>query len=217
MTLKHTYEAKTNIQLRPAWRRKDPVIERDAKLFWRAEQLLRATADLEARVAELCLAAYDGDTLIGLTTARVRYIGFLGVKLAMLRVAVASDKRKYRVASILQPESRELLEQWSAANPAEEVLGMGTVVQARMFGPDTRRRPSDPLRASASLAGQPTANRCGSLGSSTRRYLFDDQMSRLGRLTSSVLNHIRVPRGTFRSGLLKARLGPLSQRQPRIN
>ena len=138
MTLKHTYEAKTNIQLRPAWRRKDPVIERDAKLFWRAEQLLRATADLEARVAELCLAAYDGDTLIGLTTARVRYIGFLGVKLAMLRVAVASDKRKYRVASILQPESRELLEQWSAANPAEEVLGMGTVVQARMFGPDTR-------------------------------------------------------------------------------
>jgi hypothetical protein len=138
MTLKHTYEAKTKIELRPAWRRSDPQIERDAELFWRRERVLPPNTDIDERLKELCLAAYEGETLIALTTARIRFIDFLMVKLAMLRVAVASDKRKYRVASILQPESRELLEQWSLANPSENVFGMGTVVQALMFPPGTR-------------------------------------------------------------------------------
>lgn len=138
MTLRHTYEAKTKFELRPAWRLKDPAIERDAELFWRKEGLLAPTADLAERLQELCLAAYDGDRLIALTTARVRYIGFLCVKLAMLRVAVASDYRKDRIGAILFAEARELLEQWSLANPAEEVLGVGTVAQVRGFAPGTR-------------------------------------------------------------------------------
>jgi len=30
-------------------------------------------------------------------------------------------------------KSREILEQWSAANPKEEVLGMGTIIQTRVY------------------------------------------------------------------------------------
>lgn len=138
MALKHTYGAKTKLELRPAWRCADPQIERDAELFWRRERVLPPGTDIDEQLKELCLAAYEGETLIALTTARIRYIDFLMVKLAMLRIAVASDKRKHRVASILQPESRELLEQWSLANPSENVFGMGTVVQAFMFPLGTR-------------------------------------------------------------------------------
>jgi hypothetical protein len=129
MTVKHYFPVRTNVVLRPAWRRNDPAIERDAELFWRKQRLLPPTDDAGERLSELCLAGYDGDTLIALTSARIRYVEFLGVKLAMLRVAIATERRRNRIASFIQAESRELLEQWSAVNPAEEVMGMGTVGQ----------------------------------------------------------------------------------------
>jgi len=138
VTLRHTYQATTKFRLQPAWRLKDPAVERDAELFWRAEKLLPEPSNLEARLGELCLAAYDGDRLIALTTARIRYIDFLCVKLAMLRVAVARDYRRDRIGAILFAEARELLEQWSAANPDEDVLGVGTIAQVMGFPPDTR-------------------------------------------------------------------------------
>ena len=133
MTVKHEYEPRTYIEFRRAWRRTDPEIERDAELFWRREGLLSASAHIGSRLPELCLAGYDGEELIALTTARIRYIDFLGVKLAMLRVATASHKRKNRLATIIQAEARELLELWSADNLAEEVMGMGTVTQTHAF------------------------------------------------------------------------------------
>jgi hypothetical protein len=133
MTLKHVHEARSEIALRPAWRLQDPVIQRDAEIFWQKERLLPKDADVPERLSELCMAGYDGNALIALTTARIRHIGFLGVKLAMLRVAIDSDKRRNRLATIIQAESRELLEQWSLANPAEEVMGMGTVTQTHAF------------------------------------------------------------------------------------
>ena len=76
MTVKHEYEPRTNIDFRPAWRRTDPAIERDAELVWRREGLLSVSADVSERLSELCLAGYDGDTLIALTTARILYVGF---------------------------------------------------------------------------------------------------------------------------------------------
>jgi hypothetical protein len=133
MTLKHVHEARTQVELRAAWLRKDPVIERDAELFWRNEQLLPRDIDPSERLAELCMAGYEGSTLISVSTARIRFVGFLGVKLAMLRVAIAREKRRNRLGTIMLAESRELLEQWSAANPAEEVMGMGTVTQTRAY------------------------------------------------------------------------------------
>jgi hypothetical protein len=79
------------------------------------------------------MAGYDGDRLVALSSARIRYIGFLGVKLAMLRMAIAADQRRNRLATFIQAESRELLEQWSAANPAAEVMGVGTITQTRVM------------------------------------------------------------------------------------
>ena len=133
MTLKHVHEARTTVTLRNAWRLRDRDIARDAEEFWQKEGLLPSNTDVAERLDELCMAGYDGSRLIALTTARIRHVSFLGVKLVMLRVAVDQALRRNRLATIIQAESRELLEQWSLANPAEEVMGMGTVTQTHAF------------------------------------------------------------------------------------
>jgi len=149
LTLKHVYEPRAPSELREAWLRKDRTIERDAADFWRANHLLPDGVFPDERFGELCMAAYDGASLIALTTARIRFIGFLGVKLVMLRVAVAPDKRQNRLATIIQAESRELLERWSAENPEQEVMGMGTVTQTHLFD---ERGPARGLLRSSHLA-----------------------------------------------------------------
>ena len=102
------HEPRTNVELRLAWRRKDPAIERDAELFWRKERLLPNDADVSTRLGELCMAGYDGDELIALSTARIRYIDFLGVKLAMVRMATAREKRMNSVGLfLLAADARE--------------------------------------------------------------------------------------------------------------
>jgi len=127
------YVPRTNVELRLAWRQNDPTIERDAELFWRKEQLLPPGTDLGQRLGELCLAGYDGDKLIAVSTARVRYIDFLGSKLAMLRVATAREMRQKNLALFLVSQSRPPLEEWSAANPQEQVMGMGTITQTHVW------------------------------------------------------------------------------------
>src|SRR6185295_13604161 len=140
---------KTNVELRLAWRQKNPAIERDAERFWRQEQLLGKDADVSERLGELCVAGYAGHDLIALSTARIRHIDFLGVKLAMLRVATAREHRQKSLGLYLVAQSRARLEEWSAANPQEEVMGMGTITQTHAW--DTRA-PSHALGRDTRLA-----------------------------------------------------------------
>jgi hypothetical protein len=129
MSAKHIHEPRTNVALRKAWRLGDPAIERDAELFWREQRLLLETSDIGERLKELCLAGYDGEALVALSTVRITYVAFLGVKLAMLRMAVAREQRRNRLGTHILSASREMLEQWSIENPAEAVMGMATVEQ----------------------------------------------------------------------------------------
>lgn len=133
------HEPRTPVDLRPAWRLSDPAIERDAELFWQSEGLLPTKANVATRLAGLCLAGYDSGKLIALAEARILFIDFLEVKLAMLRVASARDVRRNRLATYMAAKSRELLEAWSLANPAEEVMGMGTITQSPALNERERR------------------------------------------------------------------------------
>lgn len=134
MALKLYYEPREPVSFRPAWRRADPDIERDAEAFWRQESLLTTETPLAQRLSELCMAAYDEyDTLIAVSTARILHVAVLGCKLAMFRCAVADSKRRSRLATIITGHSRELLEQWSLANPDEAVMGMMTITQTNAF------------------------------------------------------------------------------------
>ena len=133
MAPKRGHEDESNFALRPAWRLSDPAIARDAELFWRREQILPNAVDVGERLRGLCVAGYDGDELIALSTARIRQIDFLAAKLAMLRIATASARRGARLASTISAKSLELLEEWSVANPTESVMGMATVTQTHNY------------------------------------------------------------------------------------
>lgn len=139
MSLKLYHEPRTPVTFRPAWRIADPVIERDAEAFWRRESLLAADMPLQERLSELCMAGYDAGTLIAVSTARIQYVAFLGCKLALFRCAVASDKRRSRLATVITAHSRELLEQWSLAHPEEAVMGMLSVTQTDAFNTEPQR------------------------------------------------------------------------------
>jgi hypothetical protein len=123
----------SEIVYRDAWRRKDPAIERDAELFWRAQRALPPGADVAVRLGEICAAAYHGAHVVGLVTARVRNIAPLRCKLAMFRCLVAPEFRERRVASELSVFARDLLEVWSKDKPGEEVLGLGAIIQSRLL------------------------------------------------------------------------------------
>lgn len=144
------HEPRTPIALREAWRREDAAIQRDAELFWRREGLLAPETNVPDRLADLCIAGYDGDRLIALTTARVRFVEFLGVNLAMLRLAVSRESRRNRLGTYLLASSCDLLERWSAENPAAGVMGMGTITQ--IPGIAERRETSRALLRDSRLA-----------------------------------------------------------------
>ena len=126
-------ESELNFDIRAAWRRKDPAIERDAELFWLANNALPPGTDVGARLSELCAAAYVRDKLVGISTTPIREINFLRTKLAMLRVLVSTDVRVQNVARRLGVFSRDLLEAWSKENPNEGVMGLGAVIQSPLL------------------------------------------------------------------------------------
>ncbi len=139
MVLKLHSDPRTPVEFRPAWRLKDSAIGRDALAFWAREGLLAAKTSLDVRLSELCMAGYDGDELIALSTAVIRFVDLVGCKLAMFRCAVAREKRRMLLASVIAGYSREHLEQWSLAHPEEEVMGMGSVTQAKALDNLSRR------------------------------------------------------------------------------
>jgi hypothetical protein len=126
------FEPRVPVVFKPAWRRADAAIERDVTAFWAAENILPRDTDPAQRLSELCMAGYVGEQLAAVSTAVIRDVDFLGCKLAMFRCSVGQAWKRNYLALAIQAHSRELLEEWSLANPDEAVMGMGTVTQTRV-------------------------------------------------------------------------------------
>jgi GNAT superfamily N-acetyltransferase len=129
--------------IRPAWRRGDSRIERDAVDFWERTGLLPTDVDAADRARELVAVAYCGDRVIGATTATLNHYGPLRGRFAFLRGAVDPEFRRRQVGRTLLQYSRPLVEQWSAENPDEKVLGLGSIVESGQFA-ELRRLPYSP-------------------------------------------------------------------------
>ena len=121
------------VQYRPAWRRNDPAIERDAEILWRREKALHPSADVTTTLASLCAAAYAGSELVATAMATVRPIPVLRCKLAMYRCFVARGARRRGIATGLTLFSRDLIEKWSREHPNEGVLGLGAIIRSRVL------------------------------------------------------------------------------------
>ena len=138
-------------ELRVAWRRNDFAMERDAELFWTNHKVLPRDTIISERLKELCVLAYSGEQLVGVSTAGVRQVAFLGVRLAIFRCAISPESRGQRLSYAMMTRAREAIEEWSAAHREEEVMGMATIAQTQNaffwrwpgglqgFGSDLRR------------------------------------------------------------------------------
>ncbi len=117
---------------RPAWRRADPKIENDAREFWRAMRLI-GPAQIEQRIPELIAAAYVDGRLVAVSTAEFNMLPQLRARFAMYRCLVSPEYRRHHLSYRISAYSREVLEEWSLANPAEKVVGMAAIIQAREY------------------------------------------------------------------------------------
>jgi hypothetical protein len=122
-----------------AWRRDDPRCIADAKAFWRQIGLGDDVA--EERAAELCVVAYSGEGLLGVSTARLARFEPLKGRFAHLRCAVSPAARRKDVAARIIGHTRTVLEAWSADNPQEQLLGMVAVLQSH----ELREKQREPI------------------------------------------------------------------------
>lgn len=126
-------EGMHEIDYRPAWKRSDPVIERDAEIFWRRENALRPTANVTTSLSSLCAAAYRSKELVATASVSARPIPNLRCTLAMYRCFVAREMRERGIATGLTIFSRDLMEAWSSEHPEEQIVGLGAIIRSRLL------------------------------------------------------------------------------------
>ena len=132
--------------LKGCWRSADAVIQRDVLKFWREEDLLPDVADAAKRLKEVCVVAYDGDRIIGALDAQIRRLDVVRARFAVLRVAIANDRKHARLGSDLVGLAMHLLEQWSIQNPAEKLCGIARIVHAKQIDELARQPVWEPTK-----------------------------------------------------------------------
>jgi hypothetical protein len=120
-----------SFDLRVAWRRHVPAIERDAELFWSEQKVLGPETSVADRSKELCIVAYQHGQIAAVSTAGLRQINFLGARVAMFRCTIAKEFRGRRLSYELMTRARQEIEAWSAANLDEKVMAMATIAQTK--------------------------------------------------------------------------------------
>ena len=117
--------------LKACWKSSDATIQRDVLKFWREENLIPEIADAARRLKNICVVAYDDTRIVAALEARVRHLEIVRATIAMLALAVKADHRTQTLVNDIILLGRDLLEQWSAENPQEKVMGIGRIVPSR--------------------------------------------------------------------------------------
>ena len=122
-----------SLELLAVWRRRDPNVERDAEIFWRERMVFGSDTSIAERLNELCVVAYEREhgNLIAVSTAGLRQIDFLASRVAMFRCTITPEYRGRRLSYDLMTRAREVIEEWSAVNPGENVKAMATIAQTQ--------------------------------------------------------------------------------------
>lgn len=121
------------VSFRSGWRRKDAVLESDARAFISRLGSLPQQQNIDMRVEELCAAAYDGNEMIALSTAVIQEVDVVKCRLAMSRCAVDSRHAQRGIKSQTLVYARKILEVWSLENPEEQLMGLGLLTPSKGF------------------------------------------------------------------------------------
>lgn len=123
-----------NIRYVNAWRLDDPTCEADAIAFWRELKMLPPDVDPAQRAKQLVSMAYQGDRVVGVTTAVVSYLEQVRQNFAQMRILMHPDVEKTGVTVPLTIHAREVLREWSKANPQARLAGYAAIITAPGYG-----------------------------------------------------------------------------------
>lgn len=118
-----------NIETRIVWRNVGDDDGAEIKAFWLKNDLILDEAKAEERLRDVCIIAKAGDEVVGVSSIRIDPHLYEGTFVGYFRCAVSAAFRQGGLAIRLTIESQSALEQWSKANPPENVLGMKIVVE----------------------------------------------------------------------------------------
>ncbi|MBI1261444.1 MAG: hypothetical protein GC184_06940 [Rhizobiales bacterium] len=121
----------------PVWRKNDSKVEADVKATWAKHNILPEGVDPEKRVKQLCVVAYEGDQVAGISTMDIAPYKPLRKRFGFFRAFTIPGFGNQDIARGLAVNCRDVLNQWSIDNPQEAVAGMMAVYQAKGMG----RRP----------------------------------------------------------------------------
>lgn len=105
---------------------------RDAREFWLALDALEPQ-QIDERAKQLCAVAYEGGSLVAVSTVHFFDFPRLRSRFFYYRTTVAPGQRRQRLASRLCVYSRDQLAQWSREHPEEKMKGLFIVIEAEEF------------------------------------------------------------------------------------
>ncbi len=114
-----------------AWRQERADLASDAMRIWSDYGALPADADAEARSKDLCVMAYDGEAVAGVSTIALDMLAPVRARVGFFRCFVLPDYRRLDTARQMTIRAKQVLAEWSEENPDEKVFGMALIVQAR--------------------------------------------------------------------------------------
>lgn len=120
----------SEISILPAWQEQNAKFEADAIDFWQHHEILSAGGDGSERASQLAAVAYDGDSLVGVTTAFIDLYPPLGEKLSFYRLLIHPDRRGEDIMVPMVMATFHAIQAWSKEHPEAEVSGFGSVRQS---------------------------------------------------------------------------------------
>lgn len=120
-------------EFRPAWQAGDSGMEADAIAFWERLGILPEGVPPQERARELVAGAYKDGRLAGVLTAKISLLQLVRARLAMIRIAVDPDHRRFYVSRALTLYSYDLLQRWAEAHPGEKLAGIGAFIESQQL------------------------------------------------------------------------------------
>lgn len=120
----------SGITYETAWQKKDEKIMKDACAIWVEMGVIKDPAQGMQRAQVLCVVAYDGDKMVGISTIEVKVHEQVHAKACHFMCVVRPDYRRRHIATELAERCNVVTEEWSKENPSFQVLAFSIRVQS---------------------------------------------------------------------------------------
>uniref|UniRef100_A0A7S4APG6 N-acetyltransferase domain-containing protein n=1 Tax=Pseudo-nitzschia australis TaxID=44445 RepID=A0A7S4APG6_9STRA len=124
-------EEKPEITYKIAWQKKDEKIQKDACAVWESLQTVKTPEQATKRAQYLCVVAYHGDQLVGMSTAVVGMQKQVYANAIHFRCLVNPDYRKQGIATEMATRALVATEEWSKKNPSKKVLAFVMCIESQ--------------------------------------------------------------------------------------